>query len=445
MKKLIILLSFVLSFFVVNAQHHPNPHGPLDSIVITQVIQVKGITDVDINPASGDLIINYTDNTSENVGHVVGQQGPMGNQGIQGIQGIQGDPGPQGPPGTSNLACIITPEQYGAIANDGLSDQVALQNCFANAGGKTIFGSGVYNSTAQLNRNKLSNTILRGDAMIITLSNFTGAVIGCATATSETEAIQMQNYRLDIEGWTIGCQSNQVGIKPGPGSNHQLKNLIISGGVWGVYLEFCLKAHLQSVTVLSSTNGFYIGWGGFPGANKDNSQSNATQLNTCHIHTVSTTGFKIDQTYHVSMFNCLAEGNGTIQRVVHVDLSQSNTSKDFVSEIIHFEQIGGVTIALYDINILQGTATISFPIMHYQGKVINGTGNCTIELKYLDYAVGDSNGDYFSTNGPKWHFHLCNGFYSTVVPGRFSNTSTYCSSNNGGGGCGANTFTLMTR
>ena len=76
----------------------------------------RGISSAVIN-LSGELIINYSDSTSENLGNVIGpqgEQGPQGEtgiqgpkgdkgdtgeQGIQGIQGLKGDTGEQGPKG----------------------------------------------------------------------------------------------------------------------------------------------------------------------------------------------------------------------------------------------------------------------------------------------------------------------------------------------------------
>lgn len=76
----------------------------------------RGIASAVIN-LSGELIINYSDSTSENLGNVIGpqgEQGPQGEagiqgpkgdkgdtgeQGIQGIQGLKGDTGEQGPKG----------------------------------------------------------------------------------------------------------------------------------------------------------------------------------------------------------------------------------------------------------------------------------------------------------------------------------------------------------
>ena len=71
---------------------------------------VLSIASADINDA-GELVIVYTDNTSSNLGKVVGAdgkdgatgetgpQGPKGDQGIQGVQGPKGDTGETGPQG----------------------------------------------------------------------------------------------------------------------------------------------------------------------------------------------------------------------------------------------------------------------------------------------------------------------------------------------------------
>ena len=62
----------------------------------------RGIASVIIN-LSGELIINYSDSTSENLGNVIGPQGEQGPQGETGIQGPKGDKGDTGEQGIQGL------------------------------------------------------------------------------------------------------------------------------------------------------------------------------------------------------------------------------------------------------------------------------------------------------------------------------------------------------
>ena len=58
----------------------------------------KGIVSAEIN-ADGELVVTYTDGSSVNLGKVVGEKGEQGIQGPQGEQGEQGEQGPQGEQG----------------------------------------------------------------------------------------------------------------------------------------------------------------------------------------------------------------------------------------------------------------------------------------------------------------------------------------------------------
>ncbi len=58
----------------------------------------RGVAGTSIN-ANGELVITYTDGTSETLGKIVGEDGETGAQGPQGEQGEQGETGAQGPQG----------------------------------------------------------------------------------------------------------------------------------------------------------------------------------------------------------------------------------------------------------------------------------------------------------------------------------------------------------
>ncbi len=60
--------------------------------------ETKGIASAVVND-NGELVITYTDGTSDNLGVVVGEKGDKGEQGEQGPQGDKGEQGPQGDKG----------------------------------------------------------------------------------------------------------------------------------------------------------------------------------------------------------------------------------------------------------------------------------------------------------------------------------------------------------
>lgn len=88
------------------------------------VSELRSITSAVVN-GSGDLIITYSDATTQNAGHVVGAQGVpgvQGEQGEQGIQGIQGVPGEQGEQGIQGV-----PGEQGIQGIQGIQGEQGIQ------------------------------------------------------------------------------------------------------------------------------------------------------------------------------------------------------------------------------------------------------------------------------------------------------------------------------
>jgi hypothetical protein len=93
----------------------PPPAVPLPSPVPPESVTWLGITESVVDP-HGDLLVSYTDGSTDNTGHVVGEVGPPGAAGSGGPQGVpggsgplgaqgpQGVPGPEGAPGPAGPA-----------------------------------------------------------------------------------------------------------------------------------------------------------------------------------------------------------------------------------------------------------------------------------------------------------------------------------------------------
>lgn len=449
------ILIFILCFlpFLINGQNHPTPIH-IDTLIPVQVIQVKGITDVDIN-TQGDLVVNYTDGTSEIPGHVVGSQGPTGNQGPQGIQGVKGDQGIQGiqgiqgPPGTGSLSAFVTPEQYGANHQvNSTVDADAIQQAVNNSNGKMLLLYGTYYLNHGISVPITQNLIQKGQAILYTNNNNAFDVWSRPQPVDLNQAIQMQNYKCTFENLTISMQSNQTGFNMRPGSNNEFHNIIFVGGNWAARSEFQLNANYSMCTVLGCTNGIYIGIGSFPGANINNSQSNCSRVSQYHCHTVSNIGLYIDASYEVAMDMIIIEGNGSINYGVYYNMQTSTTSKNGKLDFLHGEQTGGASGAWVYANLRDGSLQLGNIITHYSGLVVEGTsatGAATLVVEYLNYAVGDANGKYFKSSNIDYQFNWCSSFYPSVVPNLFTSGSniTYCSGNVGG--CPSNSFGVLTR
>jgi len=294
------------------------------------------------------------------------------------------------------------------------ADDVTLQNAFLNAGGNTIVLSGTYYITKGLKRNRLTNTFIQGNgATIITLNNNAFSVIGADQAPDENTAVQMQNYSLEITNLNITCQSNQIGVEPEPSSNNYFRKVIVGGGQLGFKLEFNLKAYLHGCLVVGAQNGYWAGWGGFPTADINNSQSNVVEFVQCHTHTVSNYGFDISHSYHIVLDNCISEGNGTIKRAVNVEVANSTTTKDFeIRSAYHFEQVGGATDAIVYLNLGNNcTAEITNVMPHYSGLVVwaKSFGTGLVIVNRCGYAVG-KNGKMFKSENVTWSFN-----YNSII------------------------------
>ena len=89
-----------------------------------------GVAAAEINQ-NGELVFEYTDGTTENVGNVVGPQGPKGDTGATGAQGPKGDTGatgPQGPKGDTGATgpqgpqYVLTDTDKSSIVNAVLAE-----------------------------------------------------------------------------------------------------------------------------------------------------------------------------------------------------------------------------------------------------------------------------------------------------------------------------------
>lgn len=116
-----------------------------ESLTPEQKESLRGvsITTVSID-ADGNLTITFSDGDSENVGNIIGPQGPMG------PQGPKGDPGPQGEKGSDATVPIATVETLGKVKPDGKTIFIDEDGTLhAKGGGITITPKPVNNPTIE--------------------------------------------------------------------------------------------------------------------------------------------------------------------------------------------------------------------------------------------------------------------------------------------------------
>lgn len=113
---------------------------PDDTIQYTAAVSID---DAFVN-TDGDLILTYTDSTTDNVGSVIGPAGPQGLTGPQGPQGATGATGPQGPAGAGGAlgywgSFWSNQDQTAAAANTGYA--ITLQHTDPDSSGVYISNS----------------------------------------------------------------------------------------------------------------------------------------------------------------------------------------------------------------------------------------------------------------------------------------------------------------
>lgn len=325
----------------------------------------------------------------------------------------------------------VTPEQFGAChCQDSTTDAKAIQSAF-NTGKKVEFdGTATYYLGTLLTRPKLKNFNVNGNgATLIVTTSQSGDVIGCAQPVSVTEAVQMQNYSVSISNLLISCKTKlQNGVNVKASSNDRFENITVTNAGWGFRSEFMLQSRYTLCTVLSSTNGFYIGTGTFAGADLNNSQSNESWLVNPHCWTVSGTCILFENVYGCRADDVIAEGNVSPQIVIDFQSANSTTTKDLQINTIHYEATGAFNAAnvLIRLNTRDVTATINNVITHYPVYLIDatsstGTGN--VIFSNCNYAATTPDNKYFKSNNCTWVFEHNNMFPGFVLPNMFIGTA----------------------
>lgn len=387
-------------------------------------------------------------------------------------QGIQGIPGQDGGGGGS-IAGFVSPDSYGAVhanktfSQDGKNqayidanyggfglttssqiDRAALLKTFANSSKKGVVLNGTYYVDNSVLMAKLNNTVVYGNfAIIQTVNSNTFDVLTRPTPVDLNEANAMENYTLTISNLIINCSGSQVGLRSQPSFQNLFESIHVYGGATGFVLQFNLLAWMTNCRVNNAINGAILTWGGFNGANKDNSQTNYTVLENFRTHTVSGIGVGIYDTYGVRIDGAVFEGNGTINRCIEYKAGTSTTTKDLEIYRYHFEQTGGCSDVQIYADSRDANIYISNAIAHYQGLFLDAqstTGQTNIILERINWLVPKtSNGKLFrcrvsGTNlFPSWAVNYCNFTTYSQFPTLFeSNPPHTC----GSIGCGYNGY-----
>jgi len=313
---------------------------------------------------SGNLIITYTDTTTQNVGKVVGANGqtpvfgtptaqtlPAGSQATVTQTGTplnpvlnfgipKGDKGESGGGGAQKFN-YYTPDQFytGNWA-------VAMQACLTSActDGLPIYSSGTYNC---------GTTVLILPKQFNSLTWYGGrAKIICGGITRPrpanlTESQQQQNTKYTIRDIEIIGNGTGTGFEPAANSNSLFENFQVSNFQTAGYFRTTQNGDIRNWSINNCVNGIMRDAESINGINPSQAQSNDTECHKPRIH--ASNGFNMNICFGIyHSFGCVTykpevEGNAKVFRVFDIDNFGNNTVKQLDVIEPHFEFTQGFT------------------------------------------------------------------------------------------------------
>lgn len=321
----------------------------------------KSVASCAVDP-SGNLIITYTDATTQNAGKVVGSTGatPILQNGNTTTLAF-GNPAsltlrvtapntyaidaaiPQGKDGTGGTGGqkfnYYTPDQFGTGA-------AAMQACLtaACADGLPIYSSGTYNC---------GNTVLTLPKQFNSLTWYGGgAKIICGGITRPrpanlTESQQQQNTKYTISDIQILGNGTGIGFEPAANSNSVFHNFQVSNFQTAGYFRTTQNGDIRNWSINNCVNGIIRDAESINGINPSQAQSNDTECHKIRMHVSN--GFNMNICFGIyHSFGCHTyktevEGNAKVFRVFDIDNFGNNTVKELIAFEPHFEFTQGFT------------------------------------------------------------------------------------------------------
>jgi|GEM_PF-3113250 len=360
----------------------------------------------------------------------------------KGDKGDKGDTGPQGPPGasTGSLPSVIDPDNYGAIHQDKTFAQIGKDQAYINQKypgiGATV-NDPVDWAAWQMAVNDATNGkklfMAWGDFWIrdkkitkpkygrllkmITTSylNVTGSdgsyVLGCEKPTDNSDANQMVDNCVQIDGLEIGNrlgQINRVGIDFGPTYNSVYRSVKCYSLAKAIHLKFQLNTEVSNCTAENCISGWITDMGDWPGASNSNSQSNHSSFRHCRFNGASNSdvAFGIYACSGWGVWDCIVEGHGC-KIGIDWDSKGSTVVKGLTVFNTHQEVITGCTVAFIQLRMQGGVAVIDFCYGQYACYMVSATAiNGTypyVEVSHTQYWVPNASDlKFFKNDGCNW-------------------------------------------
>lgn len=377
-----------------------------------------------------------------------GERGEQGIQGPVGPQGVQGVPGPQGPAGSGGGVPSQLP--FVVISTTGGDDYPTLaaawEQCRVERKQLYILGEIKVSNGIRTKRDHKRPSIIYG--IITTTNNNPFAVIGSDFPTSTADAEFYVERIYEIRNLTINCQSNQIGIAPGPNKGSIFEGNLINGGAAGLYNRFALNGTANrneflgqpypTVTAHGGTlplPGILASYGSWPDATVANSCSNVFTFNHNRVysngHTIyANSCFASDGVYYYDGIN---EGHKIIWDY-RIDALGSTTAKRWGVIRTHHESIITSTDPVNDGMVYcrapSGHLLVENPLGHYAAIMINagGTvGTLNVTMLYNAWWVPVSGKFWYngsSGGNTAWQIKLMENLGSdpAILPGLFAGT-----------------------
>lgn len=403
----------------------------------------RGIASAAIN-GSGQLVLTYTDATTQNVGTV---------KGADGAAGATGPAGPPGVSGSGTSTAVWSPDNYGAVKTTrtlseagfnqtridttypGIgatpSDQVdwaAWNYCTSVApDGAIIIASGNYylNKGIKFANNK--RVYVYGGILNAVNNNVWTFLYRTAPGLSDSIANLQNANRFTFNNMTINGNFTQIGHEMQGSYSAEYNNIQYNR------LTDCgiMNFELNTKVSYCISNGCARGWtvGYLPGLLMSFYQSNNVHFYACQFRgnpapSPSEYAFKFRAVSGCVVDKCIIEGKQVINGV-EFDDENVGTVFEFRINATHFECEQGATNAAVKIRSRQGIIIIDG--MFGQSSALladcfSYTGNTRVIVKNVPYWVANSSGKMFRNQECSYLFENCldDMYRATDIPSLFT-------------------------
>ncbi len=235
---------------------------------------------------------------------------------------------------------ILSPQQFGAIPNDGICDEAAFNAMFqaAQNGAHTInIPPGIYHicNTVFLPKSTASPYLhISGyGATLQAMGDF--PIFHRIPDNMPEAAMMIDNHILRLEGLVFQGMQAAIGLHIGATYSMQVLNCHFVSLNTGLLSEFSLNGRYEGLRFTNCADKSFVGtFGQWTGANFANASFNANRIENCRVYggTGQSSHFEIIAGDLNTINNCISEGNAPAVNVL-IDTKASSV----VNHAIHVE------------------------------------------------------------------------------------------------------------